>query len=70
MSLSVTELLLLSVAPASSAAVAAARVAGPISVIPCVTRGPSVAALVTSTTIRETHLNSVEIRWLLLNGEA
>ncbi|QHO54398.1 uncharacterized protein DS421_2g56430 [Arachis hypogaea] len=70
MSLSVTELLLLSVAPASSVAVAAARVAGSIFVIPCVARAPSTAALVASAVIRETHLNSVETRWLLLNGEA
>ncbi|QHO35006.1 uncharacterized protein DS421_9g271900 [Arachis hypogaea] len=70
MSLSGTELLLLSVATASSAAVAAARVTGSISVIPCVARTPSGAALVVSAAIRETHLNSVETRWLLLNGEA
>ncbi|QHO41449.1 uncharacterized protein DS421_5g145850 [Arachis hypogaea] len=70
MSLSVTELLLLSVALVSSAAVAAARVAGSFSVIPCLARAPSAAALVASAAIRETHFNSVETRWLLLNGEA
>ncbi|QHO36747.1 uncharacterized protein DS421_9g286350 [Arachis hypogaea] len=70
MSLSGTELLLLPVAPASSAAVVATRVAGSISVIPCVARAPSAAALVASAAIRETHLNSVKTRWLLLNGEA
>ncbi|QHO00363.1 uncharacterized protein DS421_13g405900 [Arachis hypogaea] len=70
MSLSVTKLLLLSVAPASSATIAAARVTGSLSVIPCVARAPSAAALVASAAIRETHLNSVETQWLLLNGEA
>ncbi|QHO00920.1 uncharacterized protein DS421_13g410480 [Arachis hypogaea] len=70
MSLSVTELLLLFVAPASFAAVAAARIAGSLSVIPCVARAPSAAALVASAAIRETHLNLVETRGLLLNGEA
>ncbi|QHO38440.1 Importin [Arachis hypogaea] len=74
MSLFVSELLLLSAAPASSAAVVAvhvtpassatvtaARVAGSLSVIPFIARAPSIAALVTSVAIRKTHLNSVDV---------